>query len=63
MLELCQYSSDAQNADEDNLEWFVGFVQSGGENYTFACVVRGTKGMGADARGVVRSILQQEHLL
>lgn len=46
-----------------NLGWFVGFVESGGETYAFACAVQGENVMSKDAREIVESVLRKRKLL
>ena len=46
-----------------NLGWFVGFVESGGKRYAYACNVNGPGMMSSNARAVVEKVLQQADLL
>lgn len=45
------------------LGWFVGYVESGGKTYSFACRLVGDGVMGKDARAVVETVLEKEGLL
>jgi beta-lactamase class D len=45
------------------LGWYVGYVESGGTVYAYACVVRGSNAMGKDARAIVESVLERLKLL
>lgn len=37
--------------------WYVGYVESGGKTYAFACVTKGEGVMGKDSRAVVERVL------
>lgn len=43
--------------------WFVGFVESGGRRYAFACLVLGPGSGGKEARGVAEAVLAARGLL
>jgi len=43
--------------------WFVGYVESQGKTYAFACRLKGRGVMGKDARAVTEKILEGEKLL
>ncbi len=43
--------------------WFVGYVESSGKTYAFACVARGKNIMGKNARAIVENILEKKGLL
>lgn len=43
--------------------WFVGYVESPGKTYAFACLLKGEKVMGKDARAVVEKVLTEQGLL
>ncbi len=45
------------------LGWFVGYVESNGKTYAFACVARGKNIMGKNARAIVDNILEKQGLL
>ncbi|SDT89848.1 beta-lactamase class D [Verrucomicrobium sp. GAS474] len=45
------------------LGWFVGYVESGGKTYAFACMLRGEGVLGTDAREVTERILRENGLL
>ncbi|MEI8246691.1 MAG: penicillin-binding transpeptidase domain-containing protein [Lentisphaerota bacterium] len=55
------------SGDDDNgkfnLGWFVGYVESGGRTYAFACVVKGSALTGMDARRIVETVLEKHGLL
>ena len=46
-----------------NLGWFVGFVESRGRTYAFACAAKGDKVQGKDARAIVERVLEAQGLL
>jgi beta-lactamase class D len=48
---------------KSNLAWFVGFVESHGHAFAFACTLKGPHLMGKDARAVVESVLTQQGVL
>jgi len=50
-------------AGQNNLGWFVGYVESAKSTYAFACVLKGTPWMGKDARAVAETLLQEQGLL
>ena len=50
------------NADFD-MGWLVGFVESGGQTYAYACLVLGDGLSGKDARRVTESVLGSAGLL
>lgn len=43
--------------------WFVGYVESKGRMYAFACNVRGDNVMGKDARAIAENILGHQGIL
>lgn len=45
------------------LGWFVGYTESKGKTYAFACAVQGKNVMSKQARSIVESVLQKEGLL
>ncbi len=60
------YGKTGSGADESgkyNLGWFVGYVESGGKTYAFACFGRGENFMGKDARTIVEKVLTGSKLL
>ncbi len=46
-----------------NLGWFVGYVESNGKTYAFACAIKGEALMGKDARAMVETILEKNGFL
>lgn len=46
-----------------NLGWFVGYVETHGKTFTFACVLKGSKVMGKDARAIVETVLKENGYL
>jgi len=46
-----------------NLGWFVGFVETSGKTYAFACVAEGENIMSKDAREIVEAVLTKQGLL
>jgi beta-lactamase class D len=60
------YGKTGSGADETGmytLGWFVGFVESNGKTYSFACAIKGENVMGKDARAIVELILEKQGLL
>lgn len=55
-------SSSAEES-EDQFGWFIGWVESGGHTYAFACLLKGRGAMGRDARSAVERILTERGLL
>lgn len=55
--------SRANDQGRYDLGWFVGFVESRGKAYAFACTVQGDNRMGKDARAQVEQILEARDLL
>jgi len=53
--------SAADNSGNYILGWFVGFVESHGETFAFACAVKGK--MGKDARAIIEEIFSKQGLL
>ena len=59
------YGKTGSGVDEKGtytLGWFVGYVESKGKSYAFACTVRGMDTMGKDARAVVETVLEKQGL-
>lgn len=46
-----------------HLGWFVGYVESNGNTYAFACVIKADMLTGKDARVIVETILEQNGYL
>lgn len=60
------YGKTGSGADETgkfNLGWFVGYVETNGKNYAFACAIKGETLMGKDARIIVHTILEKQGYL
>jgi beta-lactamase class D len=55
--------SGSDDVGNFNLGWFVGYVESNGRTYAFACAAMGEKLMGKDARAMVESILENNGFL
>ncbi len=55
--------SGADDTGKYNLGWFVGYVESNGKKYAFACTVKGESLMGKDARAMVEAILEKNGFL
>ena len=45
------------------LGWFIGYVESNGKTYAFACVAQGENVMSKDARDIVEKCFEHERLL
>ncbi len=50
-------------AEKYNWAWFVGYVESSGKTFAFACLLKDQGLMGTDARAAVESILTAQGLL
>jgi len=60
------YGKTGTGGDEKgdyNLGWFVGYVESSGKTYAFACLLKGGGIMGKDARAATEKILTLQMLL
>lgn len=60
------YGKTGSGTDEHgafNLGWFVGYVESHGKTYAFACVAQGKNVMSKDARQIVEAVLTKQGLL
>ncbi len=60
------YGKTGTGGDEKgdyNLGWFVGYVESSGQTYTFACLLKGRGVAGKDARAATEMILTDRGLL
>jgi beta-lactamase class D len=55
--------SGTDNRGTSVLGWFVGYVESKGRSYAFACAVSGDNIMGKDARTIVECVLEKQGLL
>jgi beta-lactamase class D len=52
--------SSGNDADGQSLGWYVGYVESNGKTFAFACLVRGKDLMGKDARAIVEAVAEKE---
>jgi beta-lactamase class D len=60
------YGKTGSGADDRGiyiLGWFVGYVESNGTTYAFACTAKGDNIMGKDARAIVENILIRQGIL
>lgn len=60
------YGKTGSGADDNGtyaLGWFVGYVESQGRTYAFACAAKGHNVMGKDARAIVEKVLEGQGLL
>ena len=60
------YGKTGSGADDTGtyaLGWFVGYVESNGKTYAFACTAKGKGSMGKDARAIVEAVLEKQGLL
>jgi beta-lactamase class D len=60
------YGKTGSGADDEGtfaLGWFVGYTESRGKTYAFACSAQGKNVMSKQARNIVESVLQKEGLL
>jgi beta-lactamase class D len=55
--------SGSDRAGETTQGWYVGFVESGGRTIAFACLAKGDKIQGKDARAIVETTLEGQGLL
>lgn len=55
--------SGTDDTGKFNLGWFVGYVESKGKTYAFACAIKGEALTGKDARAMVETILEKNGLL
>ena len=55
--------SGADGTGKFNLGWFVGYVESNGRTYAFACAAKGETLTGKDVRVMVESILEKNGFL
>ena len=59
------YGKTGSGTDENGtfvLGWFVGYVESKGKTYAFACTVQGEGVMSKDARATVENLLKKQGL-
>jgi beta-lactamase class D len=49
--------------DKGDFGWFVGYVESKGQTYAFACLLKGAELTGKDARAATENILMAQRLL
>lgn len=60
------YGKTGSGTDEHGafvLGWFVGYVESNGETYAFACAAQGQNVMSKNARTIVEDVLEKQGLL
>ena len=60
------FGKTGSNMDERGtyvLGWFLGYVESKGKTYVFACAAQGENIMSKDARGIVENVLEKQNLL
>ena len=55
--------SGADDAGTYTLGWFVGYVESNGRKYAFACAAKGNNMAGKDARVIVEEVLRKQGFL
>lgn len=55
--------SGTNDAGIYDLGWFVGYVETHRKTFAFACVLKGSKVMGKDARAIVETILKENGYL
>jgi beta-lactamase class D len=51
------------DAGQCDIGWFVGYVDSSGRKYAFACIAKGENTTGKNARAIVETILMKQRLL
>jgi len=52
--------SSGKGADGKSIGWYVGYIDSNGKSYAFACLLRGEGVLGKDARAVVEAVAEKE---
>lgn len=60
------YGKTGSGANDDGLfvlGWFVGYVESNGKSYAFACVAQGKNVMSKNAREIAEHVLKKQGLL
>lgn len=60
------YGKTGSGTDDDGtfvLGWFVGYVESNGKMYAFACVAQGKDVMSKNARAITESVFEKQGLL
>ena len=60
------YGKTGSGGDDEGtfvLGWFVGFVESDGKTYAFACVAQGENVMSKNARAIVESVFGKQGIL
>ena len=60
------YGKTGSGTDSDGayvLGWFVGYVESKGKTYAFACIAQGENVMSKEARAILESVLERQGLL
>ncbi|CAN5498618.1 class D beta-lactamase [soil metagenome] len=57
------YGKTGTAGEKYNYGWFVGYVESRGQTYSFACLLKGKGITGKDARASVESILTAQGVL
>ncbi|MCI5130608.1 MAG: class D beta-lactamase [Candidatus Electrothrix sp. EH2] len=62
----CLYGKTGSGTDENStfvLGWFVGYVESKGETYAFACTTQGKNTISKDARAIVERVFKNRGML
>jgi beta-lactamase class D len=52
--------SSGKGPDGKSIGWYVGYIESNGKSYAFACLLKGQDVMGKDARAVVEAVAEKE---
>lgn len=55
--------ANLDSTKEQSLGWFVGYVRSNGQCFSFACLIKGENVSGKDSKGIIESILKKSALL
>jgi beta-lactamase class D len=55
--------TDIPGNPKQNLAWFVGYVISKGETYSFACLLKGLNLTGKDSKTIIEAILKNAKLI
>ena len=52
--------TSGRDADGVSLGWYVGYVESNGKSYAFACLIQGQDASGKDARAILEAVALKE---
>jgi beta-lactamase class D len=52
--------SSGNNVTGSPIGWYVGYIETNGKTYAFACLLKGKDVMGKDARAIVEAVAEKE---